>query len=373
MSFPRTALPLCVLAAMFLFTTSGCGKSTPPADTGGKVAASDPVSDEVFNAAAVLVQFRGCEKSRGTTRTRQEALEMALNITRRVRDGEDFYEVASKESEGKEAASGGVLGNFKSNGMIKPVVDTVRALDIGEVSDPVETHFGYYVLLRREVEEEYNASHILLLHADSKPTVPGLKRTREEAIALATEIAAKVADGENFNELALKYSNGPGQKQGGQLGNFTISELPSYFGKVAEQVAGLKIDEVSEPFETEVGVHLVKRQAIPKPSIWLAAKHILVMYQGVERAGNISRTKEEALARIQSVQKKLTEGQSFEDLAREYSDCPSAKNGGDLQRFRAEQMSSAFSKAVNECTIGSYTDIVETEFGFHLIYRYPPL
>lgn len=103
----------------------------------------------------------------------------------------------------------------------------------------------------------------------------------------------------------------------------------------------------------------------------VSAKHILVMYQGSERApGRITRTKEEAKVLIDEIQAKVKEGEKFEDLAMDHSDCPSASKGGDLGSFGSNQMHPLFEEAAFACDVGGTTDIVETPFGYHIIYRY---
>lgn len=323
-----------------------------------------------LNAAGILIAFRGRERAAGIERTRREALAIAKDLSSRARAGEDFYELAREHSDGTRAQAGGVFGNFTENDEVKQVVDTTLKMNIGDISDPVETPYGYYVLLRREIEDVYNASHILLLHNDSKPKPEALKRTREEALALAQGIRESLDNGDSFNKLAMELSNGPGRKQAGQMGNFTLAQLPAYFAKVGEVVKDLEVGEVSEPFETEVGVHLVKRQAIPRPVKKMGAKHVLVMYRGAMRADKITRSKEAALDRIRKVQEKLTSGGKFEDLAIEYSDCPSSADGGKLPLFGPRDMVKEFSDATANCAIGGYTDIIESPFGYHLIYRY---
>lgn len=370
MSLFRTTSALVLIGAVCLLSAacnSDSGSQPAASGTANLKEIGDPVE---MNIAAVLIQFRGCEKADGVERSRQEALAIATEVAREARGGADFKQLAMDKSDGPRAAAGGMFGNFDSRNMINQVVEATSELEVGEISEPVETQFGYYVILRREVETVYNASHILILHKDSIPNPGNITRTKEEALALAQEIIEKVDAGENFNQLALMHSNGPGRKVGGQLGNFTIGQLPAYFEQVGDKVSEIDVDTLSEPFETEVGVHIVKRQALPKPAIWLAAKHVLVMYKGAERAGHITRSKEEARERIETVQAKLQAGEKFEDLAREYSDCPSNKDGGDLGNFQEHKMARAFSDATLECVVGGYTDIVETPFGFHLIHRY---
>ena len=95
------------------------------------------------------------------------------------------------------------------------------------------------------------------------------------------------------------------------------------------------------------------------------------MHKGSQRApANITRTKEEALARCEEVLAKIEDGGKFEDLAREYSDGPSGPKGGDLGEFQQGRMAPAFEDATFACEVGKTTGIVETDFGYHIILRY---
>ena len=69
------------------------------------------------------------------------------------------------------------------------------------------------------------------------------------------------------------------------------------------------------------------------------------------------------------LQKKLAEGAAFEDLARDFSECPSGKDGGSLGEFGKGMMVPAFDKAAFLLFPGEVSSIVRTQFGFHLIKR----
>ena len=71
----------------------------------------------------------------------------------------------------------------------------------------------------------------------------------------------------------------------------------------------------------------------------------------------------------QDILKKLKEGDSFEYLAGEFSNCPSGKTGGNLGTFGKGQMVLAFEKAAFELEIGQVSSPVKTQFGYHLIKR----
>lgn len=67
---------------------------------------------------------------------------------------------------------------------------------------------------------------------------------------------------------------------------------------------------------------------------------------------------------------KLDQGESFEALAKEYSRCPSAANGGDLGYFERGQMVKPFEDAAFCLPVGKASDPVKTQFGWHIIKVY---
>ncbi|MGZ3789179.1 MAG: peptidylprolyl isomerase [Bacteriovorax sp.] len=71
----------------------------------------------------------------------------------------------------------------------------------------------------------------------------------------------------------------------------------------------------------------------------------------------------------QDLLKKLSEGSNFESLARDFSQCPSGKDGGNLGEFGKGMMVPSFEKAAFGLLPGEVSGIVRTQFGFHLIKR----
>lgn len=98
------------------------------------------------------------------------------------------------------------------------------------------------------------------------------------------------------------------------------------------------------------------------------ASHILLMYEGSARS-TASRSKDEAKAGIADLKAKLDAGTSFAELAQAHSDCPSSSSGGDLGSFGRGQMVGAFEQAAFGMEVGQVSDVVETDFGYHLITR----
>jgi len=72
---------------------------------------------------------------------------------------------------------------------------------------------------------------------------------------------------------------------------------------------------------------------------------------------------------IEDIQKKLVSGESFENLAKDYSLCGSAKEGGDLGEFSKGMMVKPFEDALVKLKANEVSGVVQTQFGYHLILR----
>jgi len=103
----------------------------------------------------------------------------------------------------------------------------------------------------------------------------------------------------------------------------------------------------------------------------IRARHILVMYHGAAHAAaTIGRSRDEAWSRAQEALRRARAGDDFEGLVGEYSDEPGgAERGGDLGEFTRERMVKAFSAAAFKLKVGEISDVVETQYGFHIIER----
>jgi parvulin-like peptidyl-prolyl isomerase len=99
--------------------------------------------------------------------------------------------------------------------------------------------------------------HVLVAYRGAKGAPKTVKRSKAEAKKLAEEVLAKARAGEDFSELASKYSDDPGSKGNrGNLGKRTRDVLVPPFADAAFR---LEEGQISDVVETEFGFHIIKR------------------------------------------------------------------------------------------------------------------
>ena len=129
------------------------GSSVDVGDAEPAVADSDGGAEPVEIAAShILVMYRGSMRAPPEiTRSKQEALERAKAALARATGGEDFGLLVAEYSDDRGSkVSGGKLGRFRRQMMVKPFADAAFALGPGELSTIVESPFGYHIILRTE-------------------------------------------------------------------------------------------------------------------------------------------------------------------------------------------------------------------------------
>ena len=100
----------------------------------------------------------------------------------------------------------------------------------------------------------------------------------------------------------------------------------------------------------------------------ISASHILINHADAPQA-NTELSAEDAMAQIIKLKEEIEAGTPFEQVAGEHSDCPSARQGGDLGSFGRGAMVPEFDQAAFDLEIEAVSEVVETVFGYHIIYR----
>jgi hypothetical protein len=121
----------------------------PPPDTPAQPAAE---TGESVAASHLLVAFAGATRADPSIkRTKEEAKKLATQYLARAKKGEDFGKLAEDNSDDASAKRNkGSLGRFTRQQMVKPFSDAAFSMKPGQVSELVETQFGYHVIKRTE-------------------------------------------------------------------------------------------------------------------------------------------------------------------------------------------------------------------------------
>ncbi len=207
------------------------------------------------------------------------------------------------------------------------------------------------------------ASHVLVAWSGAMKAEPGVQRTRDEARARAEQARARILAGEDFARVAKEISDDKSKSRGGRLGNFNAGTMVPVF---EEAVRGLAVGEVSEVVESPFGFHVIRRDMMSQ----IHCAQIIVGYGGAERPiEGVTRSKEEARARIEAALAELQGGADWTATVRKYSDGPAKEDNGDLGWFSRRQLMPQLDEPAFDLDIGAMTAIIETPTGYHLVKR----
>lgn len=182
---------------------------------------------------------------------------------------------------------------------------------------------------------------------------------KEDSAAFRTELAQirnEFATTENDTVFAKSRSDVPEIYK-----SMNISELPA---DLSANLDSLSKGRVYGPFLAGNTFTLYKLiDKVNEGESFAKASHILFKPNSPDDTAKAGAKK-----RAQAVLARIRKGESFEDMARQFGTDGTASNGGDLGWFRENQMVKPFEKAVFDFpTRGLLPDVVETDFGFHII------
>jgi peptidyl-prolyl cis-trans isomerase SurA len=191
-------------------------------------------------------------KAEPTEEETNRVIAKLLEIKKQVEDGSSFKMKAIINSDDPGVTSnGGQYTVTKESSFIKEFKEMAFTLDIGQVSKPFKSQFGYHIMQLHEVKGNTRvASHILM-----QPEVPDekLKEIKEKLEKIILEIKAEKI---TFAEAVKKYSNDDDSKHNGGLiinpstgeSKFDLTRMdPAFYARVSD----LKKGEMTDPFYDE--------------------------------------------------------------------------------------------------------------------------
>ena len=205
-----------------------------------------PEKKPMVKLSQILLRIQPGEASR------MEAREKIAAIKERLAKGESFPELAKQLSEDPGTAKrGGELGFVERGTLFPSFEEAAFKLEPGQISDIVETPIGFHLIQALEKRgDKINCRHILI-------RVEKSSQDEELVLEKLEKIRSRILAGEDFKQVARTCSeDSTTRNQGGELGWFTLEDIQIESFKNA--VDTLKIGEISRPFQTQFGFHIVK-------------------------------------------------------------------------------------------------------------------
>ncbi len=210
---------------------------------------------------------------------------------------------------------------------------------------------------KSQISAEYSLGHILIaIPSQASPEII------QKAERKANDVYKKLQNGADFAETAVEFSNAPNALKGGDLGWRKATELPEALG---DAVRKLDIGAFNKPVRSPGGFHILLLKDKRGGEVQLVEQrlvsHILIKPSEI-------RTPAQAQRQINQLHQRIQQGESFADLAKEFSDDPaSGSEGGSLGWTQDGQMVPEFEQVMNNTPINGVSSPFESRFGWHIL------
>jgi peptidyl-prolyl cis-trans isomerase C len=134
---------------------------------------------ELVRASHILISTKPTDPKADPNQVKAEAKKKAEDLLKQARDGADFATLAKENSSCPSAPKGGDLGSFSRGQMVKPFEDAAFGMKVGQISDVVETQFGYHII---KVTEHQDPNQVTFDQAKAR-IIEGLTRQKKQEAA----------------------------------------------------------------------------------------------------------------------------------------------------------------------------------------------
>ena len=228
-------------------------EESPAARLPEPAATTEPTAERYAASHVVVAHVGAARVPDGVTRSEEEAHQRAVDIWRRLEEGESIEELAVRYSDGPSAPRKGRIGVYPPGTMMPEFEAAVAAVGEGQVTRPFKTAFGWHVA-RRDAVVEAEARHILVGWKGAVRSAS--RRSKEQARAVIERAAARLAAGEAFEVVAKEVGEDATAPRGGDLGVVARGQLIPSFD---DALFALSAGEQSGIVETPYGFHLIER------------------------------------------------------------------------------------------------------------------
>ena len=237
---------------------------------------------------------------------------------------------------------------------------TIRKMQQGVINQRISiTDKEIDNFLNSKAGKEWLTPRFRLGHIFLPAKKENISATLKQAQNIYQQLQSPRAD---FASIAKQTSKGPNASKGGDLGIQTKDSMPALF---AEKVDFLDDNEISTPFTSPAGVHILKlfsrNGAKPVIVTQYKSRHILIKPTKLF-------TEEEAEAKINSIYTQLTNGANFAELASTHTDDIGSKlSGGDLGWSSPGVFVPEFETTMKNTPVNTISKPFKSQFGWHIL------
>ncbi|SFB80275.1 peptidylprolyl isomerase SurA [Pseudoalteromonas denitrificans] len=209
-------------------------------------------TSEEYNLGHILVDI----PADATAEDIASSKERADKVIKMLNEGKEFKRIAIASSGGPKALEGGQMGWMNINEMPTLFAEAAKGKKQGQIIGPLRSGAGFHIVKIQEIRGrqvvetvEVRSRHILIK--------PSIIVSEEKARSMLAGFAKDLRDGNaNFAELAKEHSEDPGSALKG--GEYDWTDPTTYVPAFKNTLLALKKDELSEPFRTQFGWHIVQ-------------------------------------------------------------------------------------------------------------------
>jgi peptidyl-prolyl cis-trans isomerase SurA len=213
---------------------------------------ASPGADNEYNLAHILVAIPGAADEKQIA----ERTSRAQAVYERAAKNEDFGQLAITYSDSGTALEGGALGWRKAGQLPSFVADIIPTMKAGDVTQPIRTPSGLHIFKVLEVRGGQTPALVSQVHARHILMKPTEVMDDETVRQKLSQIRERVLKGESFEAVASVTSEDPGSAAAG--GDLGWAGPGSFVPEFEKQLDALNDNEISQPFRTQFGWHIVQ-------------------------------------------------------------------------------------------------------------------
>jgi peptidyl-prolyl cis-trans isomerase SurA len=210
------------------------------------------ITPDIYDLSHILIKF----SQDPSANEKKSKRELAYELIKKLKN-KDFASVAYEYSDAPDASDGGSLGKLKKSQLPEIFVDQIANLNEGDISEPFESNNGIHILKINEIEtlSRNNKEQLVKKYLVRQIVLKSNEINSETAVInKLKKFKIDIENGMDFGNFAEKYSEDFSSTNGGLIGWIKEGEYLDF----DYHIASLEVNEISEPFQTSNGWHIIQ-------------------------------------------------------------------------------------------------------------------